>query len=53
MARLLQLRQAGTPTGEHVRLAATGHGVDERTVRRWLQRGDQQRAVRPVRSSRG
>ncbi|AGL15144.1 Mu transposase C-terminal domain-containing protein [Actinoplanes sp. N902-109] len=47
VARLLQLREAGTLSGEHVRLAAAGHGVDERTVRRWLQRGDQQRAVRP------
>jgi putative transposase len=48
VARLLQLRAAGTLTGEHVRLAAAGHGVDARTVRRWLQLGDQQqRAARP------
>ena len=32
-----------------MRLAAAGHGVDERTVRRWLARADQDRPVRPER----
>ncbi len=49
VARLVELREAGTLTGEHLRLAAAGHGVDERTVRRWLARTDQARPVRPER----
>lgn len=47
VARLVELREAGTLTGEHVRLAAAGNGVDERTVRRWLARTDQDRPARP------
>lgn len=47
MVRLAELREAGSLTAEHIRLAATGHGVDERTVRRWLARADQARASRP------
>ncbi|MDG4785211.1 Mu transposase C-terminal domain-containing protein [Micromonospora sp. WMMD1102] len=50
VARLVQLRDAGELTVAHVRLAAAGHGVDERTVRRWLARG--QRQTRPVRPER-
>ena len=34
--RLLALRAAGSLTSGHVRLAAEGLGVDERTVRRWI-----------------
>jgi putative transposase len=45
--RLVELRDAGTLTAEHVRLAASGHGVDERTVRRWLARTEQARPTRP------
>lgn len=37
VARLAQLRADGTLTAEHVRLAASGLGVSERTVRRWLE----------------
>jgi putative transposase len=47
VARLAQLRETGALSTEHIRLAAAGHGVDERTVRRWLARADQTRAVRP------
>lgn len=36
VARLEQLRSSGTLTSEHVRLAASGLGVDERTVWRWI-----------------
>jgi hypothetical protein len=49
VARLVELREAGTLTAQHVRLAASGHGVDERTVRRWLARAEQDRPVRPDR----
>jgi putative transposase len=47
VARLLELREAGSLMPEHVRLAGAGHGVDERTVRRWLARADQRRPTRP------
>jgi putative transposase len=47
VARLVHLREAGSLTTEHIRLAAAGHGVDERTVRRWLARSDQCRPTRP------
>ena len=47
VARLVHLREAGSLTAEHVRLAAAGLGVDERTVRRWLARVDQSRPTRP------
>lgn len=47
VARLADLREAGSLTPAHVRLAAAGHGVDERTVRRWLARADQTRPPRP------
>lgn len=36
MARLAALRAAGAPTSAHVRLAAAGPDVAERTVWRWL-----------------
>ena len=36
VARLTALRQAGTLTAAHVRMAASGLQVDERTVWRWL-----------------
>lgn len=50
VARLVQLREAGALTAAHVRLAAAGHGVDERTVWRWLGRGPSQgRPGRPER----
>ena len=35
--RLGQLREAGELTAAHVRLAASGLGVRERTVWRWLR----------------
>ncbi|MBN1174856.1 MAG: Mu transposase C-terminal domain-containing protein [Micromonosporaceae bacterium] len=49
VTRLVQLREADTLTAAHVRVAAAGCGVDERTVRRWLARADQTRAERPER----
>jgi putative transposase len=49
VARLAELRAAGSLTTEHVRLAAVGHGVDERTVWRWLDRSEQSRPPRPER----
>lgn len=49
--RLNELRMAGALTTEHVRLAEAGHGVDERSVWRWLGRGDGR--ARPVRSVTG
>lgn len=49
LARLAELREAGTLTTAHVRLAASGHGVGERTVWRWLDRGEQTRPRRPER----
>ena len=50
VARLRQLRETGALTAAHVRLAAAGHGVGERTVWRWLARGDAQ--ARPARPGR-
>ena len=47
VARLAGLRAAGSLTTEHVRLAAKGLGVDERTVWRWLARDGQDRPQRP------
>jgi putative transposase len=47
VVRLAELRAAGSLTTEHVRLAAAGHGVDERTVWRWLGRDEQSRPSRP------
>jgi putative transposase len=38
--RLLQLRAAGDLTAEHVRLAATGLGLSERSMWRLLGTGD-------------
>ena len=37
VARLTALRQGGTLTTAHVRIAASGLGVDVRTVWRWLR----------------
>ena len=50
VARLQQLRETGALSAAHVRLAAAGHGVGERTVWRWLARGEAQgRPARPER----
>jgi putative transposase len=50
VARLAELRAAGSLTTAQVRLAASGHGVEERTVWRWLDRGEA--GSRPARSDR-
>jgi putative transposase len=47
MARLRGLRAAGALTVEHVRLAAEGLGVGERTVRRWMGAEAGELVVRP------
>jgi hypothetical protein len=39
VARLRQLREGDQLTSQHVRLAAAGLGVSERTVWRWLGEG--------------
>jgi hypothetical protein len=44
---LRQLEAAGDLSAEHVRLAASGLGVSERTVRRWLSGEDGGRGRRP------
>ncbi|WP_378290813.1 hypothetical protein [Actinomadura rugatobispora] len=49
-ARLRQLRQAGDLSSAHVRLAAAGLGVSERTVWRWLGAGGAERPGRPGRA---
>lgn len=46
VARLMQLRQAGQLSAAHVRLAAEGIGVTERTVWRWLAAGIREPAPR-------
>lgn len=45
--RLAGLRDAGQLRTAHVRLAAEGLGVSERTVRRWLEPGTPREARRP------
>ena len=47
VARLTALREAGDPSPDHVRLAAEGLGVSERTVRRWMEPGAQPGPSRP------
>ncbi|MES9604025.1 MULTISPECIES: Mu transposase C-terminal domain-containing protein [Actinomadura] len=49
VARLLDLREAGALTSGHVRLAAAGLGISERTVWRWLGSPGGDRGRRPGR----